>query len=107
MIGWKQAYNLRRTCIVLVKLEIPDGEKIVRVRKFGLTQNFYRCERARVLDITTLDGTEHGRKAVSLRDADFFYEVGKEVYARRDRFLGRHPGIHFFASKEEAQRYEY
>lgn len=107
MIGWKQAYNLRRTCIVLVKLEIPDTEKIVRVRKFGLTQNFYRCSRARVLDITTLDGGQRGRVAVSLRDPDFRYEVGKEVYALRDPFIGRHPGIHFFASKDEALKYEY
>lgn len=107
MTGWKQAYTLNYENIVLVKLDIPDDAKLRHVKKYGLTNDSYLCNRARVLSISSFDGKHRLKRARSLRDVNFFYEVGKVVVANKNKELGHHPGIHFFMTREQALAYTY
>lgn len=113
MIGWKQAYTMNLVTTVLVKLFIPRNARICRT-----ANGIYRCDKARVVAITSLDGEHSLQKARSLKDIDFFYEVGKVVEPNNSMsisfcdFCGdpakeKGPGIYFFKTKKEAIEYEY
>lgn len=105
MIGWKQAYTTDLCNIVLVKLEIPEDAKVKHVERYGETKDFYRCDKAKVLSITSVDGKHRVKRARSMKDTLFTYEVGKEVYAKKDPTYGREFGIHFFTEKQKAIDY--
>ena len=93
---------------VLIKLEIPEDAK----RSSAPHRRKCRCNKAKVLEIVTLDKGEPTEEftdtAYSIHDFSFVYKVGEEVFVDNfceDRMMECAPGIHFFMEKEEALRY--
>lgn len=107
MIGYKQAYTLGYENVVIVKLDIPDDAKIGHVRQYGCTKDFYLCDKAIVLSITSFDGKHRVKRARSMKDSGFIYTVGQEVRAEFDCSVGSQAGIYFFKTREKAVEYEY
>lgn len=93
MIGYKKCRN-----DLIVKLEIPKGAIV-----FSINNTKCRTNIAKVLEIS------NGRKtAISQRDKNFKYKVGKIV--KVDNFNCQYniecaEGIHFFRTKKEAKEY--
>ena len=91
---------------VIVELEI-----LTDARRISATGRKCRCDKAKVLSITTLDGVAVGADAGTVRssyDSDFVYEVGEIVTAPNfceDRWEECAPGIHFFINRQEAVEY--
>ena len=91
---------------VIVELEIPAD-----ARRSSATGRKCRCDKAKVLSVTTLDGVAVGTDAGTVRssyDPDFVYEVGRTVTAPNfceDRWEECAPGIHFFINRQEALEY--
>ena len=110
-VGFKKArlYSLDETKIqgVIVELEIPAD-----ARRSSATGRKCRCDKAKVLSITTLDGVAVGADAGTVHsnyDPDFVYNVGEIVTAPNfceDRWEECEPGIHFFINRQEAVEYE-
>lgn len=91
-VAWKQCSDN-----VLVKLLIPEDAK----RSSG-TSRKCRASKAIVLEII---GAE---KAYSKHDAEFVYEVGKEIIPdsfNEDRWDECSHGVHFFITRKEAENY--
>ena len=91
-IAWKKCKNN-----VIVKLLIPEDAK-----RSSATTRKCRASKAIVLEVI---GAEKG---VSREDADFVYEVGKEMIPDRfddDRWNECSHGIHFFITRKEAEDY--
>ena len=89
LIGWKKLRDE-----IICKLEIPKNAK----RVGGLTGRKCRAEFAIVLD----------GEGVSKYDKDFNYKIGQTV--KPDKFdpnplIECSSGIHFFITKEEAEKY--
>lgn len=86
---------------LIVELEIDED-----ARRSSAAGRKYRCSKAKVLSITNIDGTESDTNhAVSLRDPDFVYTVGKTVEVPdfdTNRWNECAPGIHFFITRQEA-----
>ena len=103
-IGWKKA-ETTRGYEVIVKLSIPASAKRV-----SATTRKCRCDKAEVLAIYNLDGTEAGETTChSDYDHSFIYEVGKTVEVTdfsEDRWSECAKGIHFFVSRQEAIDYK-
>lgn len=111
-IGFKKA-NMR-TLIngsvdivhVIVELEISAD-----ARRSSSTGRKCRCDKARVLSITTLDGAAISGNAEPVRsnyDPRFEYKVGEIVTEPNfceDRWEECAPGIHFFINRQEAVEY--
>ena len=97
-IGYKKADNK------IIKLEILKDAK-----RSSATTRKCRCDKARVLGIENLDGTETDLKSVaSDKDPYFIYEVGKIVSVDDfdgDRWNECSTGIHFFINRQEAVEY--
>ena len=91
---------------VIVELEI-----LADARRSSATGRKCRCDKAKVLSITTLDGVAVGADAGTVRssyDSDFVYEVGEIVTEPNfceDRWEECAPGIHFFINRQEAVEY--
>ena len=97
-LGYKKCFNDR-----LVTLLIGKDSK-----RCSSTTNACRCDRAKVVAITNLDGTGAYNEAVSFVDGNFIYRLGKEAVAdsyHEDRWLDSSHGIHFWMTKEEALGY--
>ena len=97
-IGYKKARGY------VVKLEI-----LADARRCSSTGRKCRCDKARVLTISNLDGTDANISSVSSdRDESFIYTVG-EVVEVPDfdtyRWNGCTTGIHFFINRQEAVEY--
>ena len=97
-IGYKKA------CSHIVKLEIlPDA------KRSSATTHKGRCNAAKVISITTLDGKDDGTQSVSSdRDPSFVYRVGEIVRVDdfdEDRWTECSTGIHFFITRDEAVNY--
>ena len=107
MIGWKQGYTIGYENVVIIKLEIPDDAKVVHVKQYGCTKDFYYCDKARVLSITSFDGKHRVRQARSMKDSGFIYTVGDEAYAVFDYGIGSQAGIYFFGTRKKAKDYEF
>ena len=94
-IGYKKAGNM------IVELYIPPEAK-----RSSATTRKCRCNFAKVLAITTIDGEECGvTEIASDYDSKFIYRVGEYVEVSNfceDRWLECAPGIHFFITREEA-----
>ena len=92
---------------VIVELEIPAD-----ARRSSATGRKCRCDKAKVLSITTLDGVAVGADAGTVHssyDSQFEYIVGEIVTAPNfceDRWEECAPGIHFFINRQEAVEYE-
>lgn len=88
----------------IVELYIPADAK-----RCSATSRKCRCDKAKVISITTKDGVKAGITAVASRyDKNFIYEVGKYVSVdnfEEDRWKECAPGIHFFITRDEAVNY--
>ena len=91
---------------VIVELEIPAD-----ARRNSATERKCRCDKAKVLSITTLDGVAVGADAGTVHssyDKLFEYRVGEIVTEPNfceDRWKECAPGIHFFINRQEAVQY--
>ena len=97
-IGWKKVEEK-----YLVKLQIPED-----ARRSSATTRKCRCDKAMVLDITSLDGNEHYNEVVNYNYTTTVYKVGEMVYPNSFddyRWLECSHGIHFFINKEDAINY--
>lgn len=97
-IGYKKADGH------IVKLEILSD-----ARRCSATGRKCRCDKAKVLSIQNLDGSESKIKCVrSTYDPRFVYTVGKIVEEPEfceDRWRECAKGIHFFINRQEAVEY--
>ena len=97
-IGWKKVRGL------LVKLEIPEDAK-----RCSATSQKCRCEKAKVLAITQLDGSGSMDEILNTSQAhQVLYKVGEMVYPDsfdENRWEECSHGIHFFINKQEAINY--
>lgn len=99
-IGYKKAGKY------IVELEILKD-----ARRCSATSRKCRCDKAKVLSITTLDGNETDITAIeSNHDHNFIYTVGEVVEVPDfddDRWNECSTGIHFFINRQEAVDYIY
>ena len=97
-IGFKKAHNH------IVVLEIPEDAK-----RLSATGRKCRCDKAKVLQIQKLDGTESGLTEIaSDYSSEFIYRVGETVFVpdfNEDRWDECSTGIHFFINRQEAVEY--
>ncbi len=97
-LGYKKCFNNR-----LVTLLIPKDAK-----RCSSTTNACRCNKAKVVAITDLDGEGFYTEATSFVDENFVYKLGEMMVAdsyNDDRWLDSSHGIHFWMSVEEALGY--
>ena len=97
-VAWKKVEEK-----YLVKLQIPED-----ARRCSATTRKCRCDKAMVLDITSLDGTEHYNEVVNYNYKKTTYKVGEMVYPDsfdENRWCECSHGIHFFINKEDAIDY--
>ena len=97
-IGWKKVEGK-----YLIKIQIPED-----ARRCSATTRKCRCDKALVLDITSLDGNEHYDEVTNTNYKKTIYKVGEMVYPDsfdENRWNGCSHGIHFFINKEEAINY--
>ena len=97
-IGWKKV-----EWKYLVKIQIPED-----ARRTSATTRKCRCDKAMVLDITSLDGETHFDEVVNYNYKVTTYKVGEVVYPDsfdENRWNECSHGIHFFINKEEAINY--
>ncbi len=94
----------KRACSYIVELEICADAK-----RSSATSRKCRCNKAKVLGITNMDGSESELAEVaSDYDKGFIYRVGETVEAPdfdENRWNECAPGIHFFITREEAVKY--
>ena len=97
-IGWKKVEGK-----YLVKLQIPED-----ARRLSATTRKCRCDKAMVLDITSLDGNKHYDEVTNTNYNKTIYKVGEMVYPDsfdENRWNECSHGIHFFINKEDAINY--
>lgn len=96
-IGFKKAEDC------LVKLRIPED-----ATRFSATGRKCRCNKAEVLEITSLVDGSKVESVCSDYDSNFIYTVGKTVKVDNfdpNRFNECSTGIHFFINRQEAIDY--
>ena len=88
----------------IIELLIPED-----ARRCSATSRKYRCDKAKVLSITKLDGTSDGVDTVySTYDETFAYKIGETVEVKDfddNRWNECSTGIHFFVTRQEAVKY--
>ena len=97
-IGWKKVEEK-----YLVKLQIPED-----ARRCSATTRKCRCDKAMVLEITSLDGEEHYNEVTNNNYNETIYKVGEMVYPDsfdENRWNECSHGIHFFVNKQDAINY--
>ena len=102
-VAYKKAYDSELRLPRIVKLLIPADA----LRSSATTEKC-RCNKAKVLSITSLDDKRKYQKASSRYDATFIYEVGETVEVSdfdKDRWKECAPGIHFFMRRMDAVNY--
>ena len=105
-VGWKKV-TTEWGDPYLVKLLIPDD-----ARRSSATSLKCRCDKAQVLAITNLDGSDCGRSQVvnpkGYERSETLYKVGEIVLPDsfdEDRWNECSHGIHFFINKQDAINY--
>lgn len=97
-VGWKKVKDK------LVKLEIPEDAK-----RSSATTRKCRCDKAKVLLITDLDGSNPIDEILNTsQEHKVLYKVGEMVYPDsfdENRWNGCSHGIHFFINKQDAINY--
>ena len=96
-IGWKKVSGK------LVRLLIPSD-----ARRSSATSNKCRCDKAKVLEITYLDGSNPIESITNFNYAVTKYVVGEMVFPDsfdENRWDECSHGIHFFINKQEAINY--
>ena len=103
-IGFKKAHTTAPDFReVIVKLLITEDAK-----RSSATTRKCRCNKAKVISITSLDGKENFTTAYSYYDRIFQYTVGQTVIIDdfdEDRWNECSTGVHFFITREEAIDY--
>ena len=97
-IGWKKVEGK-----YLIKIQIPED-----ARRSSATTRKCRCDKALVLDITSLDGEKHYDEVTNTNYKETIYKVGEMVYPDsfdENRWNECSNGIHFFINKEDAIDY--
>ena len=88
----------------IVELLIPED-----ARRCSATSKKCRCNKAKVLSITKIDGTSDGVDTVySIYDETFAYKIGELVEVKDfddNRWNECSTGIHFFLTRQEAVEY--
>ena len=88
----------------IVELLIPED-----ARRCSATSKKCRCDKAKVLSITKIDGTSDGVDTVySIYDETFAYKIGELVEVKDfddNRWNECSTGIHFFLTRQEAVKY--
>ena len=101
-IAFKKAGNNHNNYIV--ELLIPEDAK-----RCSATSRKCRCDKAKVLSITKIDGTSDGVDTVySIYDETFAYKIGELVEVKDfddNRWNECSTGIHFFLTRQEAVEY--
>ena len=101
-IAFKKAGNNYNNYIV--ELLIPED-----ARRCSATSKKCRCDKAKVLSITKIDGTSDGVDTVySIYDETFAYKIGELVEVKdfdNNRWNECSTGIHFFLTRQEAVEY--
>ena len=96
-IGWKKISGK------LIRLLIPSD-----ARRSSATSNKCRCDKAKVLEITELDGSNPISSVTNYNYAETQYVVGEMVFPDsfdENRWDECSNGIHFFINKQEAINY--
>ena len=96
-IGWKKVENK------LIQLLIPCD-----ARRSSATSNKCRCDKAKVISITDLDGSHPIESITNNSYTQLTYIVGEYVFPDEfdeDRWNECSHGIHFFINKQEAINY--
>ena len=108
-IGWKKAcveMDIGENIVhrqVIVKLLIPEDAK-----RSSATSEKCRCDKATVLEIQSLVGSEKYQAAYSNYDRNFIYTVGETVTVPdfdENRWNECSTGIHFFVNRQSAVDY--
>ena len=103
-IGFKKAHTtVPDSREAIVKLFITEDAK-----RSSATTRKCRCDKAKVISITSLDGKENFTTAYSYYDRIFQYTVGQTVIIDdfdEDRWNECSTGVHFFITREEAIDY--
>ena len=103
-IGFKKAHTASPDFReAIVKLLITEDAK-----RSSATTRKCRCDKAKVISITSLDGKENFTTAYSYYDRFFQYTVGQTVIVDdfdEDRWNECSTGVHFFITREEAVDY--
>ena len=97
-IGWKKVEGK-----YLIKIQIPEDAK-----RLSATTRKCRCDKAMVLDITSLDGEKHYDEVTNTNYKKTVYKAGEMVYPDsfdENRWDECSHGIHFFVNKEDAIKY--
>ena len=97
-IGWKKVEEK-----YLIKIQIPED-----ARRLSATTRKCRCDKAMVLDITSLDGEKHYDEVTNTNYKKTVYKAGEMVYPDsfdENRWNECSHGIHFFINKEDAINY--
>ena len=97
-IGWKKVEGK-----YLIKIQIPEDSK-----RLSATTRKCRCDKAMVLDITSLDGEKHYDEVTNTNYKKTVYKAGEMVYPDsfdENRWNECSHGIHFFINKEDAINY--
>jgi hypothetical protein len=106
----KQVHKVKKDILVYKKLK-DDKIATLKLVKGQTFQSkwFNKCriDRAFVVSITNIEDTEKYQNGVSEYDKNFIYEVGKEVIADiYDKNIEEcSNGIHFFLTREKAEKY--
>lgn len=102
-VGFKKAKTIDGISVI-VKLEIAEDAK-----RCSATSRKCRCDKAKVLSITNLDGSSIDCDyAISSHDSDFKYILGSTVEVGDfdpNRWNECSTGIHFFITRDEAVNY--
>lgn len=101
-IGYKKAVALNGKAVI-VCLKIPKDA--ARLSAGGPK---CRCDKAEVIDITSIDGTKKYKEAVSNYDKTFTYRTGEKIHIEnfcKDRWSECSSGIHFFVDRKQAVDY--
>ena len=100
-IGFKKAHTtVPDSRQAIVKLLITEDAK-----RSSATTRKCRCDKAKVISITSLDGKENFTTAYSYYDRIFKYTVGQTVIIDdfdEERWNECSTGVHFFITREEA-----
>ena len=102
-VAFKKARNMDDGTSCIVKLMIYDDAK-----RSSATGRKCRCDKARVLEIYDMSGNTISANVCSMRDKSFRYVVGETVTVPNfdnNRWNECSTGIHFFITREEAERY--
>ena len=97
-IGFKKCSDDR-----IVKLEVLADSK-----RSSATGRKCRCDKAKVLSISDINGLQEFNEAISIHDPNFNYRVGEIVSVNNfcdDRWDECASGIHFFITRQEAVEY--